>query len=94
MKQSNTTTNSLFSKSRKRLISSAVILGILNTVTFPVQAAIQQNQQEKKANIESTHQSSWEQLSELTAQHRLTVSGLKIGRSIHKAAWYENAWAK
>ena len=94
MKQTNTTTNNLFSKSRKRLISSAVILGVLNTVTLPVQAAIQQSQQEKKANIESTHQSSWEQLTELTAQHRLTVSGLKIGRSIHKAAWYENAWGK
>ena len=94
MKQTNTTTNNLFSKSRKRLISSSIIIGMLNTVTLPVQAAIQQNQQEKKANIESTHESSWEQLTELTAQHRLTVSGLKIGRAIHKAAWYESAWGK
>jgi transglutaminase-like putative cysteine protease len=92
----NPTAQRVFSKRHQRIISSAVILGMLNTVTLPVQAAIQQNQHEQQANQVATHQSSWEQLTELTAQHRLMVSGLKIGlgRSIHKAAWYETAWNK
>lgn len=88
----NTITTRVFNKTSQRVISSAVILGILNTVTLPVQAAVQQAQHEQKINQTASQDSSWEQLSELTAQHRLMASGLKIGRTIHKAAWYENAW--
>lgn len=94
MKQPQTTTNKIFSKRQQRIISSTVILGMLNMVTLPAQAAIQQNQQAQQATHIASQQSSWEQLTELTAQHRLMVSGLKLGRSIHKSTWYETAWHK
>lgn len=94
MNKVNTITTRVFNKTSQRVISSAVILGILNTVTLPVQAAVQQAQHEQKINQTASQDSSWEQLSELTAQHRLMASGLKIGRTIHKAAWYENTWNK
>lgn len=94
MNKVNTITKQVFSKTHKRVISSAVILGMLNTVTLPVQAAVQQAQHEQRANKVGSQESSWEQLTELTAQHRLMVNGLKIGRTIHKAVWYESAWDK
>ena len=94
MKKINTITTRIFNKTSQRAISSAVVLGMLNTVTLPVQAAVQQAQHEQQAHQTARQDSSWEQLTELTAQHRLMVTGLKIGRSIHKSAWYENAWDK